>query len=65
MSHQLRLTAEKIAQRLALVRPLVARARLPIERFSFEELADATVKPDLTQGQALRDFLGGQTQLVG
>lgn len=51
MSHRLRLTAEKIAQRLALIRPLVARARVPIERFSFEKLADATVKPDLTQGR--------------
>ncbi|MEL6207312.1 MAG: alpha-mannosidase, partial [Pseudomonadota bacterium] len=49
MSHRQRLTAEKIAQRLRLVRPLVARARAPIERFAFEELADATVPPDLTR----------------
>jgi len=47
MSHRLRLTAEKIAQRLRLIAPKVARARVPIDRFVLEELADATVAPDL------------------
>nr|MDJ0822634.1 hypothetical protein [Paracoccaceae bacterium] len=46
MSHRLRLTAEKIAQRLRLIAPHVARARVPIDRFVLETLADATVAPD-------------------
>ncbi|MEM9320080.1 MAG: glycoside hydrolase family 38 C-terminal domain-containing protein [Pseudomonadota bacterium] len=50
MSHRQRLTAEKIAQRLRLVRPKVARAQIAIDPFMFEELADAGARPDLTQG---------------
>ncbi|MFN3143918.1 MAG: alpha-mannosidase [Paracoccaceae bacterium] len=46
MSHRLRLTAEKIAQRLRLIAPRVAQAREPIERFVLETLPDATVSPD-------------------
>ncbi|MEM7238703.1 MAG: hypothetical protein AAF501_12900, partial [Pseudomonadota bacterium] len=49
MSHRLRLTAEKIAQRLRLIRPLIARAHQPIEPFRLEELADATVRPNLNR----------------
>jgi len=47
MSHRQRLTAEKIAQRLALIEPLVAQARIPIDPFTLETLPDATVRPDL------------------
>lgn len=47
MSHSLRLTAEKIAQRLKLIRDKAARARKPIDRFVLETLPDAAAKPDL------------------
>jgi alpha-mannosidase len=46
MSHRLRLTAEKVAQRLRLISGHVARSRVPIERFRMEVLADATVEPE-------------------
>ncbi len=49
MSHRQRLTAEKIGQRLRLIRPFLALARQPIERFVFEKLADATVTPDVSR----------------
>ncbi|KIT17044.1 alpha-mannosidase [Jannaschia aquimarina] len=48
MSHRQRLTAEKIAQRLRLIRPLIAKQRRPIDRFRLEELPDATVAPHLS-----------------
>jgi alpha-mannosidase len=48
MSHRLRLTAEKVAQRLRLITGQVARARAPIERFRMEVLPDATVEADAT-----------------
>ncbi|WP_306118051.1 MULTISPECIES: glycoside hydrolase family 38 C-terminal domain-containing protein [unclassified Roseitalea] len=59
MSHRLRLTAEKIAQRLRLISPRVARARVPIDRFVLETLRDATVTPDtsLCRGKAPGDLL--------
>ena len=46
MSHRLRLTAEKVAQRLRLISGQVARVRVPIERFKIEVLPDATVGAD-------------------
>lgn len=48
MTHSLRLTAEKITQRLRLIRAEEARARLPIDRFILETLPDAAAKPDLS-----------------
>lgn len=48
MSHRLRLTAEKIAQRLRLVAAKAARDRAPIDPFVLERLPDAHAKPDLT-----------------
>lgn len=48
MSHRLRLTAEKIAQRLRLVAAKVARNRTPIDPFVLECLPDAHAKPDLS-----------------
>jgi len=48
MSHRLRLTAEKIAQRLRLIAPHVARARVPIEQFVMETLPDASATADPT-----------------
>ncbi|WP_305985151.1 glycoside hydrolase family 38 C-terminal domain-containing protein [Roseibium sp. MMSF_3544] len=48
MSHRERLTAEKIAQRLRLVRPLIHRARLAIDAFTLEQLTDASTRPDLS-----------------
>jgi alpha-mannosidase len=48
MSHRMRLTAEKIAQRLGLVARMVARERLPIDPFLLERLPDAHAKPDLS-----------------
>lgn len=47
MSHRLRLTAEKVAQRLALITPKLALARNPIDRFKLELLKDAVARPDL------------------
>ena len=49
MSHRLRLTAEKIAQRLRLIAPKIARARSPVDRFVLERLPDATARPDLAR----------------
>ncbi|MEM6388720.1 MAG: glycoside hydrolase family 38 C-terminal domain-containing protein [Pseudomonadota bacterium] len=51
MSHRQRLTAEKIAQRLRLIRPLIHRARIPIDRFTLEHLPDAATMPDLSVGE--------------
>lgn len=48
MTHSLRLTAEKITQRLRLIRAKEARARLPLDRFILETLPDAAAKPDLS-----------------
>ncbi len=48
MSHRLRLTAEKIAQRLRLVAAKAARDRAPIDPFVLERLPDAHAKPDLS-----------------
>lgn len=47
MSHRLRLTAEKVAQRLRLITPKLALARVPIDRFRLEVLEDAVARPDL------------------
>ncbi len=47
-SHRMRLTAEKVAQRLRLITPMVAARRAPIDRFVLEHLPDATAKPDLS-----------------
>ena len=47
MSHRQRLTAEKIAQRLRLIAPLIAQARTPIDPFLLETLPDADARPDL------------------
>ncbi|MEM7720898.1 MAG: glycoside hydrolase family 38 C-terminal domain-containing protein [Pseudomonadota bacterium] len=47
MSHRLRLTAEKIAQRLRLIAPKVARARMPIAQFFLERMPDESTPPDL------------------
>ena len=47
-SHRMRLTAEKVAQRLRLIAPMVAMRRSPIDQFMLEELPDATARPDLT-----------------
>lgn len=54
MSHRLRLTAEKIAQRLRLIAPHVKRQSVPIDQFVLEILPDATVFPatDIPYGQA-------------
>ncbi|WP_425092167.1 alpha-mannosidase [Tropicimonas sp. S265A] len=68
MSHRQRLTAEKIAQRLRLIEPYVARARRPIERFALETLPDASAMPDVSviaahsHGQRLdwNSYWGGQ-----
>ncbi|WP_158599024.1 alpha-mannosidase [Rhodophyticola porphyridii] len=46
MTHSLRLTADKIAQRLRLIRAKEARARVPIDRFVMETLPDAAAMPD-------------------
>lgn len=45
MNHELRFTAEKIAKRIDLVRPLIQRACHPLPEFDFEQLADATARP--------------------
>ncbi|WP_421904653.1 alpha-mannosidase [Mameliella sp.] len=45
MNHDLRFTAEKIAKRIVLIRPLIHRARHPLPEFDFEQLADAAAKP--------------------
>ncbi|MBY6163670.1 hypothetical protein KUV73_22510 [Mameliella alba] len=45
MNHQLRFTAEKIAKRIDLIRPLIHRAHQPLSTFDFEELSDAMAKP--------------------
>lgn len=45
MNHRLRFTAEKIASRIALIRPLVHRDRHPLPEFDFEELHNARSKP--------------------
>jgi alpha-mannosidase len=45
MNHDLRFTSEKIAKRIALIRPLIHRAHHPLPEFEFEQLADATAKP--------------------
>jgi len=50
MSHRLRLTAEKIAQRLRLIAPRVALARVPMDRFVLERLPDARATPDIALG---------------
>ncbi|OAN73371.1 hypothetical protein A8B78_18800 [Jannaschia sp. EhC01] len=47
MSHRLRLTAEKVAQRLGLIAPKLALARTPIDRFRLELLHDAVARPDV------------------
>lgn len=47
MNHSLRFTAEKIAKRLALIRPHIRRVRVPIPEFELEILPDATAKPGL------------------
>lgn len=47
MSHRLRLTAEKVAQRLRLIAPKQVLARQAIERFKLELLSDAAARPDL------------------
>ncbi len=47
MSHRLRLTAEKVAQRLRLIAPKLALARAPIDRFRLDVLEDAMARPDL------------------
>ncbi|MEX3014776.1 alpha-mannosidase [Gymnodinialimonas hymeniacidonis] len=44
----MRLTAEKVAQRLRLIAPMVAARRAPIDLFVLEELPDATARPDLS-----------------
>lgn len=46
MSHRLRLTAEKIAQRLGLLAKAIARQRQSIEPFRLDVLADATQAAD-------------------
>ena len=46
MSHALRLTAEKIGKRIALVRPRVFARRAPIEPFLFQTLPNATAPVD-------------------
>ncbi|WP_224815389.1 glycoside hydrolase family 38 C-terminal domain-containing protein [Hasllibacter sp. MH4015] len=43
----MRLTAEKVAQRLRLIAPKVALRRAPIDRFKLEDLGSARVMPDL------------------
>jgi alpha-mannosidase len=48
MSHRLRLTAEKVAQRLRLISGQLAHARMPVDRFRMEVLPDATATPDLS-----------------
>ncbi|MEJ6395402.1 glycoside hydrolase family 38 C-terminal domain-containing protein [Gymnodinialimonas sp. 2305UL16-5] len=47
-SHRMRLTAEKVDQRLRLIAPKVALRRAPIDRFFLEELPDASASPDLS-----------------
>ncbi|MEJ6389171.1 alpha-mannosidase [Gymnodinialimonas ulvae] len=44
----MRLTAEKVAQRLRLIAPMVAARRAPIDRFVLETLPDAVARPDLS-----------------
>ncbi|ABD54974.1 alpha-mannosidase [Jannaschia sp. CCS1] len=70
MSHRMRLTAEKIAQRVRLIAPKVARQKVPIERFVLEHLPDAVTSPDLDvlscdgRGDVLdwHSYWGGQDQ---
>ena len=38
MFHEIRLTPKKIAQRLALIRPLVQRRRVPLPSFQYLRL---------------------------
>lgn len=47
VSHRMRLTAEKVAQRLRLIAPEVALRRGPIDRFVLEDLGSAEAVPDL------------------
>ena len=47
MSHRQRLTAQKIAQRIRLITPMIARQRIPLEPFTLELLPDASARPDL------------------
>ena len=70
MSHRLRLTAEKVAQRLRLIAPKLALARSPIDRFKLELLADALAVPDVARTACEADgprlewesYWGGQDQ---
>ena len=48
-SHRHRLTAEKIAQRLALIAPLVHRRSVELPPFRLRELADASEDPPLSE----------------
>lgn len=45
MNHGLRFTAEKIAKRIALIRPLVHRAQRPLPEFHYEQLQHANDTP--------------------
>ena len=47
MNHSLKFTAEKITQRLQLIKPLVFRRRVPLAAFRIRELPDAQVDPPL------------------
>jgi len=50
MTHSVRWTFEKIAQRLALIEPLVYRRSLPLPPFRYCELADPAVAPPVAPG---------------
>ena len=45
MTHDLRFTAEKIATRIKLIRPMIQRARLPLEPFRLERLPATDAEP--------------------
>ncbi|MEM7024906.1 MAG: alpha-mannosidase, partial [Pseudomonadota bacterium] len=49
MSHKIRFTAEKIAERLKLVQPIMIRRRHPIGAFRYKALPDAATPPPLNE----------------
>ena len=52
MSHALRFTAEKIAERIELIRPMEHKRAVPLPPFRLKHLPDAVVEPPLQEDPA-------------
>ncbi len=52
MSHALRFTAEKIAERIKLIRPMEHKRAVPLPPFRLKHLPDATAEPPLGEDPA-------------